>query len=39
MLPIGDENRFHRTTPFVTYTLIALNLIFFYVELNTRLPG
>jgi membrane associated rhomboid family serine protease len=34
MLPIGDDNRFRRTVPLVTYALIALNIVFFFVELN-----
>jgi membrane associated rhomboid family serine protease len=35
MLPIGDDNRFRRTFPLVTYALIALNVVFFLVELNS----
>ena len=34
MLPIGDDNSTRRLTPWVTYTLIVLNVIFFLVELN-----
>jgi membrane associated rhomboid family serine protease len=34
MFPIGDDNRFRRSTPVVTYALIALNIAFFLVELN-----
>lgn len=34
MFPIGDDNSSRRTFPVVTYVLIALNLIFFFVELN-----
>jgi membrane associated rhomboid family serine protease len=34
MLPIGDDNSGRRTVPLVTYALIALNLIFFVVELS-----
>ena len=34
MLPIGDDNSDRRTIPFVTYTLIALNiLVFVLIEL------
>ncbi|HEY5983430.1 MAG TPA: rhomboid family intramembrane serine protease [Anaerolineales bacterium] len=35
MLPIGDDDRFRRTTPVVTYILIALNIAFFLVELSS----
>jgi membrane associated rhomboid family serine protease len=34
MLPIGDDNSSERTFPIVTYALIALNLLFFFVELS-----
>jgi membrane associated rhomboid family serine protease len=34
MLPIGDDNRGERTFPIVTYALIALNVLFFFVELS-----
>jgi len=34
MLPIGDDDSARRTTPVVTYGLIALNVIFFLVELS-----
>lgn len=34
MFPIGDDNSSRRTFPAVTYSLIALNLIFFFVELS-----
>ena len=34
MLPIGDDNTGRRITPVVTYILIALNLVFFLVEMN-----
>jgi membrane associated rhomboid family serine protease len=34
MLPIGDDNSARRTIPFVTYILIGLNLLFFFVELS-----
>ncbi|GAP13596.1 uncharacterized membrane protein [Longilinea arvoryzae] len=34
MLPIGDDNRSRRTIPLVTYALIVLNVLFFFVELS-----
>lgn len=34
MFPIGDDNSSRRTFPVVTYVLIALNMIFFFVELS-----
>ena len=34
MLPIGDDNSGRRITPVVTYTLIALNVLVFFLELN-----
>jgi membrane associated rhomboid family serine protease len=34
MLPIGDDDSARRSTPVVTYALIALNVIFFLVELG-----
>jgi len=34
MLPLGDDNSAERTFPIVTYVLIALNLLFFFVELS-----
>ena len=34
MLPIGDDNSGRRITPVVTYALIALNVLFFLVEMN-----
>jgi len=34
MLPIGDDNSARRTVPLVTYALIALNVLFFFVELG-----
>ena len=33
MMPIGDDNSARRTAPLVTYALIALNVLFFFVEL------
>ena len=32
MLPIGDDNSERRLVPLVTYALIALNVLFFFVE-------
>ncbi len=34
MLPIGDDNSARRTVPLVTYALIALNALFFFLELS-----
>jgi membrane associated rhomboid family serine protease len=34
MLPIGDDNTGRRITPVVTYVLIALNVLFFLVEMS-----
>src|SRR5659263_64376 len=34
MIPIGDDDTSRRTVPLVTYALIALNVLFFLVELN-----
>lgn len=34
MLPIGDDNSARRTAPLVTYILIVLNVLFFFVELS-----
>jgi membrane associated rhomboid family serine protease len=34
MFPIGDDNSARRTFPVVTYALIALNVLFFFVELS-----
>ena len=34
MFPIGDDDSAERTVPIVTYGLIALNVIFFLVELS-----
>jgi membrane associated rhomboid family serine protease len=34
MIPIGDDNSARRTFPLVTYVLIALNVLFFSVELS-----
>jgi membrane associated rhomboid family serine protease len=32
MFPIGDDDSSRRTVPLVTYVLIALNILFFFVE-------
>jgi membrane associated rhomboid family serine protease len=34
MLPIGDDNTARRTVPVVTYALLALNILFFFIELS-----
>ena len=34
MFPIGDDNSARRTIPLVTYALIVVNLLFFFVELS-----
>lgn len=34
MFPIGDDNSSRRITPFVTYALIALNVLVFFLELS-----
>jgi rhomboid family protein len=34
MFPIGDDDSARRSLPVVTYALIALNVVFFFVELN-----
>jgi membrane associated rhomboid family serine protease len=34
MFPIGDDDSSRRTVPIVTYGLIALNVLFFFVELS-----
>jgi len=34
MLPIGDDDTSRRTVPLVTYALLALNILFFFVELS-----
>lgn len=38
MLPLGDDNSTRRTFPFVTYALIALNVLMFLVELGSGDP-
>jgi membrane associated rhomboid family serine protease len=34
MFPIGDDNTYRRTFPLITYVLLALNVLFFFVELS-----
>ncbi len=34
MFPIGDDDSARRTVPIVTYALITLNVLFFFVELS-----
>ncbi len=34
MFPVGDDNSTRRIVPFVTYALIALNVLFFFVQMN-----
>ena len=34
MFPIGDDNTSRRTVPLVTYALVALNVLLFFVELS-----
>ena len=34
MFPIGDDNTSRRTVPLVTYALISLNVLFFFIELS-----
>ncbi len=34
LLPTGDDDRSIRITPFVTYFLVLLNVVFFFVELS-----
>lgn len=34
MFPIGDDDSSRRTVPVVTYALVALNVLFFFVELS-----
>ena len=35
MMPIGDDNTGRRLTPLVTYVLIAVNVLFFFLELSS----
>lgn len=39
MFPIGDEHNGRRVTPFVTYGLIALNVLVFFYEVSLSEPG
>jgi len=34
MFPVGDDNTGRRTVPYVTFGLIAVNVLFFFAELN-----
>jgi membrane associated rhomboid family serine protease len=34
MIPLGDDDRGRRLTPIVTYVLIAINVLVFFLELN-----
>jgi membrane associated rhomboid family serine protease len=34
MLPIGDDDSSRRTAPLVTYAFLAMNVLFFFVELS-----
>ena len=34
MMPLGDDNTGRRLTPLVTYVLIAINVLVFFLELN-----
>lgn len=34
MMPLGDDNSARKTTPVVTYVLIALNILFFLIEMS-----
>jgi membrane associated rhomboid family serine protease len=34
MIPIGDENTGRTKTPYITYLLIALNVLVFLLELG-----
>lgn len=34
MMPLGDDNSLRKTLPIVTYVLIALNILFFLLELS-----
>jgi len=38
MFPIGDDNSGRRTVPVVTFALIAINILFFFVELSGGEP-
>jgi len=34
MFPIGDDNSARRSVPYVTYALVAINVVVFFLELN-----
>ncbi|CUI16917.1 Rhomboid family protein [Candidatus Protochlamydia naegleriophila] len=34
MMPLGDDNSSRKSTPYVTYILLALNILFFFAELQ-----
>ncbi len=38
VIPIGDDKRYERTVPAVTWTLIAINFIIFFIELAAGDP-
>ena len=38
MFPIGDDDSTERSVPVVTYLLIAVNVLFFFVELSGGEP-
>ena len=38
MFPIGDDDSAERSVPIVTYALIVLNVLFFFVELSGGEP-
>jgi membrane associated rhomboid family serine protease len=38
MFPIGDDNSARRTVPLVTYALIVVNVLFFFVEMSGGEP-
>jgi membrane associated rhomboid family serine protease len=38
LFPIGDDNSSERTVPVVTYALIALNVLVFFIELSSGEP-
>src|ERR1041384_8233925 len=38
MFPIGDDDSSRRTVPVVTYVLIVLNVLFFFLELSSGDP-
>jgi membrane associated rhomboid family serine protease len=34
MFPVGDDDSQRRTTPYVTYALVGLNVLVFLIELS-----